>query len=332
MVWGLATQEKGSLLAKMGELEAGATLIETTTEFARQHGIRVGVAEGGAHLARIALQRGDWVEARTRAEEAVIAAEGCQCSAFNTHRAHLALARVWLERSRVDPKYLSDAEEEIRTALEGAKKVSDRRHLAEAQLLLSRTIDPADLPQRLELVNAAVKSLHGIESELRGVADGELGALMLESDQAALAGVYLESGLEINEELLRKLDAAYILGDLAELDLRSNNPSAHLEKWMESAEHAESSGAWPLAAESQERVSEELFRMGFLSLSRQWGQKALESIDRLLEKAEDREPREALQWRALALQERIVEIEIELDHSPAPLAGDVGPASPADYK
>ena len=327
MVWGLATQEKGSVLAKMGELVAGAALIETTTEYAREHGILVGVAEGGAHLARIALRRGDWVEARARAEEALIAAEDCGCSAYNTNRARLTLARILLERSRVDPRYRSEAEARTRDALEAAKKVSDRRHMAEAQLLLSRAIDREDLQTRIELVNAAAKSLHGIGSELRGTADGALGALMLEADRATLAGVYLQSGLEIDEDLLRKLDAAYILGDLAEIDRLSNDSSAHLEKWMESAERAESSGAWPLAAESQERLSEELLRLGFLSLSRHWGQKALESIGRLLEVAEAPERRKELEWRILALQERIVEIEIDLDHSPAPLPGDAGPAS-----
>jgi hypothetical protein len=188
-------------------------------------------------------------------------------------------------------------------------------------------MDPANLQERIKLVNAAAKSLHGIGSELRGVADGELGALMLEADHAALAGIYLQSGLEINEELLRKLDAAYILGDLAEIDWLSDDPSAYLEKWMESADRAESSGAWPLAAESQERVSEEFLRLGFLSLSSHWAQKALETIGRLLKNAEEPEQREKLEWRSLALQERIVEIAIELEHAPAPLPAEFTPAS-----
>ncbi len=119
--------------------------------------------------------------------------------------------------------------------------------------------------------------------------------------------------------------------DLAELDLRSNDPSGLLEKWMESAERAESSGAWPLAAESQEKLSEELMQLGFLSLSRHWGQKALETIGRLLENVEERVPREALEWRTLVLRERIVEIEIELDHSPAPLPSDVAPANASTH-
>ncbi len=324
-VWGLATQEKGAVLAKMGELEAGAALIEETTEFARQNNIRVGVAEGGAHLARIALRRGDWVEATARAEEALIAAEECNCSAYNTNRARLVRARITLERSRIDPRYTSEAEAQIRAALAEAKKVSDRRHIAEAQLLLSSAIGDRDLEARIALVSAAAETLHSLGSELRGTADGEFGALMLASDRLDTAGFYLESGLQINRELLRKLDAAYILGDLAEIDLAANDSSAHREKWMESATQAEASGAWPLAAESQERIAEELFRLGFLSLSRHWSERAAETIEKMLEKAEDAERRRQLQRRKLALNERIVGIEIELDHSPAPPSEEAGP-------
>jgi tetratricopeptide (TPR) repeat protein len=326
-VWGLATQEKGAVLAKMGELEAGAALIEETTEFARRNNIDVGVAEGGAHLARIALRRGDWVEAAARAEEALIAAEKCHCSAFNTNRARLVKARVVLERSRIDPRYTSEAEAQIRAALAEAERVSDRRHVAEAQLLLSRAIGDRDLESRIALVSAAAETLHSLGSELRGSADGELGALMLASDRPDLAGIYLESGLQINRELLRKLDAAYILGDLAEIDLAANDSTAYLEKWMKSADQAEASGAWPLAAESQERIAEELYRRGFLSLSRHWSEKAAATIERMLEKSDDAGRRRELQWRKLALDERIVGIEIELDHSPAPPSEKAEPAS-----
>jgi hypothetical protein len=87
---------------------------------------------------------------------------------------------------------------------------------------------------------------------------------------------------------------------------------------MKSADQAEASGAWPLAVESQERVAQELFRLGFLSLSRHWSEKAAATIERMLEKSDDAGRRRELQRRKLALDERIVSIEIELDHSPAP--------------
>jgi hypothetical protein len=47
----------------------------------------------------------------------------------------------------------------------------------------------------------------------------------------------------------------------------------------------------------------------------------------MLEKADDAERRRELQWRKLTLSERIVGIEIELDHSPAPSPENTGPTS-----
>ncbi len=315
MVWGLATQETGSLLAKMGDLDRGAALIESTTDYARRHDILVGVAEGGAHLASIALQRGDLAEANERAEEAVRASERCGCSAYNTNRARVTLARIVLERARTNPKFRGEALEKIQTALAGAEKMSDRRHIAEARLLLSQAVDPDDLPRRQELISSAADLLHETESELRGTADAQLGALLLESEQDALAAVYLRSGFDLNEELLRKLDGAYILGDLAMIDELGDDTQAALEKWMDAATLAEESGAWPLAAESQERLSEELRSLGFLRLSLHWTEKALASLERLLENARDPERREHLARRKLRLGERLVAIELDLRHA-----------------
>lgn len=321
MVWGLATQEKGSLLAKMGDLDRGAALIESTTDYARRHEIGVGVAEGGAHLARIALQRGDIAEATERAEEALRASERCNCSAYNTNRARVTLARITLEKSRANPKFHGDALEGIRRALAGAEAVSDRRHVAEARLLLSWAVDPDDMEQRQELVSSAADLLHATESELRGTADAQLGALLLEAEQDALASVYLQNGFELNEALLRKLDSAYILGDLATIDTIAADTRSALEKWKEAASRAEESGAWQLAAESQERLSEDLHRLGFHRLSLAWTEKALATVERLLATARDEERRDQLVRRRLRLSERLVEIDLELGHAtewPAP--------------
>jgi tetratricopeptide (TPR) repeat protein len=330
-VWGLATQETGALLARMGRLDEGAAHIETTLDYARRHGIRTGVAEGGAHLARIALARGELQQATELADEAVRAAEDCACSAYNTNRARLVQARTLLEKARTNPKLEHEAQRAIETALAGAEQVSDRRHIAEARLLLSRAIDPDELERRTQLVTSAVDLLHATESELRGSAEAQLGSLLLESDREQVAAVYLRSGLELNEELLRKLDSAYILGDLAEIDSLAEDARASLSKWMEAATRAESSGAWPLAAESQERLSEDLQALGFLSLAIEWTDKALDSLDRLLESASEPERRQQLARRRLLLSERLVERELELAHAPprapSPRAPRPNPAS-----
>lgn len=322
MVWGIATQEKGAVLAKMGDLVSGTALIKQTTDFARRHDILVGVSEGAAHLSGIALQQGDLTMALDLAEEAVIASEGCDCSAYNTNRARLTLARVLLEKSRTNPKFASDAEDMIRRALEAAEAVADRRHIAEAKLLLSYVIDPEDLPRRQALVTSAASILHATESELRGKADGELGALFLESDAQELAAAYLRSGFKINVELMRKVDSAYILGDLAQADEIDGDTQASLEKWMVAAEEAEASGAWVIAAESQERLSEDLHRLGLASLALEWTNKALASHDYLIANASEPERHNHLKQRALLLSERRLELVLALEHTagtPPPL-------------
>lgn len=99
------------------------------------------------------------------------------------------------------------------------------------------------------------------------------------------------------------------------IDELSGDSQAALEKWMEAASRAEESGAWPLAAESQERLSEDLQSLGFQRLSLQWTEKALVSVERLLENARDPERQEHLARRKLRLGERIVEIELDLLHA-----------------
>jgi len=321
MIWGLATQETGSLLAKMGDLDKGAALIAETTDYARRNDILVGVAEGGAHLAAIALVRGDLEEADQRAEEALLASERCDCSAYNTNRARVILARVALERARANPKFRSEAEKKIRVALAHAQRVSDRRHIAESRLLLSYAIDADDLERRQDLVASAAEMLDQIESELRGTADAQLGALFLESDQLELAEVYLRGGFELNEELMRKVDNAYIMGDLATHAELTEGVQGALEILMEAAERAEEVGAWPLAADNQERVAENLHSLGFLSLSLHWSEKAIGSLERLLETARDTELRDQLARRKLRLSQRMVEMDLALGRAPLAEAG-----------
>ena len=81
---------------------------------------------------------------------------------------------------------------------------------------------------------------------------------------------------------------------------------------MEAAERAEAAGAWPLAAESQERLSDDLHGLGFLRLALHWTEKALGSVEQLLASAQDPKRRDHLTRRALRLGERVVEIELAL--------------------
>ena len=307
-VWGLATQETGALFARMGDLKAGAALLRVTTDYARRHDIPVGVSEGGAHLAAIALAQGRLEEAETRADEALRASLRCDCSPYNTGRARLVDAGAALLRARSDPKFLGVARQKIRNALEQAERVGDRRHVAEAKLLLSRAIDADDFDARLALVSSAVETLQAMESELRGTSEARLGSLFLEQEQHDLAEIYLRNGLRIDEQLFRDLDRAYSVAELADIEYAAGETERPLAQWAEAAEQAERSTAWPLVADASEKIARELHALGYLRLAVDWSSRGLVALDAMSE----REPRPDLVARRLELAERIAEVELTL--------------------
>jgi tetratricopeptide (TPR) repeat protein len=317
-VWGLATQETGAIYARMGRLEEAAALIERTTEFARRHGIDVGVSEGCAHLAAIAIERGDLGAAAALAEESLLASLRCDCSPSNTARSHVIVARVALEQSRRNPRFQGDAFDRARAALEYAERYGDRRHIAEAQLVLSRALDPDDFDRRVQLVSAAVESLTRTGSELRGTAQAQLGQLFLERDLVEVAEGYLRSGLEINRDLFRSLDNAYVLADLGEVDALRGDDEGSFEAWGEAAARAAASGALSVLADTQERLSDALYDAGFALLAGSWGKQALDTLDRLLAREGDEESRRLLLERKLDLAERLAEVHLMLDREAPP--------------
>lgn len=317
-VWGLASQETGAILARMGRLAEATERITETTEFARRRGIDVGVAEGGAHLAAIAIERGDLGGAESLAEEALSASLRCDCSAFNTARALTLVARVGVERAQRDPSFRGDAIDKVEHAIQYAQRYGDRRHIAVGRLLRSRLVDPDDFERRLELVASALELLTAMESELRGTAEAGLGSLFLERELDELAEGYLRNGLALNQELFRELDAAYVLADLAELDARRGDSERTLSRLGEAAAQAEKAGALPLLADTRERMADELHSLGFALLSQQWAELALETLEQLLALEHDEASRRVLLARKLRLSERVAAAELALRRSAAP--------------
>jgi tetratricopeptide (TPR) repeat protein len=317
-VWGLASQETGAILARMGRLTEAAERITETTEFARRRGIDVGVAEGAAHLAAIAIERGDLDRAEALAEEALSASLHCDCSAFNTARALTVVARVAVERAQRNPRFRGDATDKLERAMDHARRYGDRRHIAEGRVLRSRVVDPDDFERRVELVASALELLIAMESELRGTAEAQLGSLFLEAELDELAEGYLRNGLELNRKLFRRLDTAYVLADLAELDAGRSDAERTLSRLGEAAARAEQAGALPLLADTRERLAEELHGLGFTLLSRQWAELALATLEQLLALERDEESRRVLLARKLRLAERVADAELALRRSPAP--------------
>ena len=316
--WGLSTQETGAIYARMGRLDEAAVLIERTTDFARRHGILTGVAEGGAHLARIALARGDVAGAELLAEEALLAAIRCQCAPFNTARARVVVGRVALAKARRNLKFRGEAAEAAHEALEYARSVSDRRHVAEAELLLSYSLPAEDLAGRIELVNSALQYFLEVESEVAGRAQTELGQLFLEHDQHELARLYLESGLEVSEGLFRKLDGAWALASLAELDSLRGHGGASLERWIEASERARIAGARPLLVASLEGLSEELVARGYLRLAADALREASDTLGVLIELEQNGGARYALELRRFAIDQGAAELHIARQRERAP--------------
>ncbi|MCZ6463434.1 MAG: hypothetical protein O7A09_03765 [Proteobacteria bacterium] len=321
-VWGLATQEKGWVLARMGKLRLARALLEQTTDFARRNGIDTGVAEGAAHLAEIARLQGRLDDAEALAGEAVDAALRCDCRDANTARAKVVAAKVALARARYDPSLAETARERGAEAVAFAEEVSDRRNLAEAKLVLSRSLPKRELDERLALVEAAAAALSDTESELRGEAEGELGRVLADAEQGALARLYLERGLRISESLFRVVDSAFLATDLAELEFADGETAAEIARRLEAVATAEASGLHPLALDNQDALSEVLLEEGYALHAEGWTERALATVETLLESAQGSAQKGALLHRKLVLSERLAEIRLRLviPGPPAPVS------------
>lgn len=316
-VWGLATQEKGWVLARMGRIDEARRVIGETTDFARRNEILAGVAEGGAHLAELALLTGDLREAEERSDEALRASRRCNCRDANTARALVVEAQVALARARIDPKQQGGAHDKAKAALEFAEGIGDRRNTAAAKLALSRALPAEALEQRLVLVDQALSTLLETGADLRGRAEGDLGRVMAAADYTEMARLYLASGLEVSESLFREVDSAYMLETLASVDASLGNTELAISAWGESAERARAAGAWELALDAEEALSAHLEGAGHLLLATQWTERALETLDGRIENIRDLAQRRALLERRIVLAERMAEIQLALAH-PAP--------------
>ena len=216
-VWGLAQQEVGTIYFRMGDIPKARKYLEETYEFAKKHHIPPGITEGGAHLAEIALNEGELPKAIHLAEDAVATGEKCGCSPQNLARARVILAKSTMRLSESEPDLRDHAKTLIDKSIETSIKTGNTRWLAEGKLLLSQFLPDDQFEKRKGLVEEALELLLASESEIRGTAEAQLGRLFLQNEQLKLAKFYLNQGYEINKELFRRVDNAYILGDISDL-------------------------------------------------------------------------------------------------------------------
>lgn len=321
-VWGLATQEIGALYFKMGDLPRAKEYLNKTYAYAQKNDIQVGVAEGGRHLAEIALVEGELEQAERYADAAVLGAKKCNCSPLNTTRALVTRARVLLDMNK--GKHRVVKREVVVTALNEAlaeaEKTQNIASIAESKLLLSQTIPMHDFSKRYELVSAALELLVTAENELRGSAEAELGAVFVAHNQFDLAKFYLNNGLQINQELFRVVDNAYVLASLSDLEKVQGRDRDHLEALERAANHAESVGALPLAVEKRLELLEALDRQGYDQLAIRSAQLLLATVDRSLKIAESNLLREKLARAQLKATELLAKYGIRLVSSMPPPA------------
>lgn len=312
-VWGFALQEMGHIYLRMGELSKAQEAVELTANFARQRGIAVGIAEGGVYLSEIAYQKGELSSALALAEEAYKAALDCACSPFNTARAMLQLAKTRFEVSKNKPDLRAALIDQTEAAIAFAEKIGTKRYIAEGQILLSKMLSSELIDKRIELSTRAFELLAESEDEFEGSAQAHLGLIFAQKEELTLAKFYLERGVELNATLFRKLDKAYALTALANVQGLSGDMSLHLSNLEKATLDAENSEALPLAADNQEQLSMEYERLGFKLLAYRWGKRALHSIEKLLTLEKDPQRLKLLELRQLTNTERLAALLLILD-------------------
>ena len=326
-VWGLGLQELGALHFKMGRLDQAKKELEETTNFARTNGIDVGVAEGSAHLAELALAEGRLSDAETLAAEALAASLRCNCSPFNTARAQLMVAKIAWGRAKIDPAREPAARKLIEEALNRSEQSGVRTIAAESRLLAAHSIPVEQFQKRYDLVREAFETLESLEQERRGSAEAQLGRVLLDNDQTEMAEQYIKHGYKVNREMFRKIDNAYILGDLATIRGLSNDRAKMYKDLEAAAKRAEKMGTLPTALEMEQRLAAELERDGYDSLALDWAVQGLKTAQKLIEREKDPAAQHPFRTAEAALMEQIVSLEVRLnpaEHKKSPAEQPAG--------
>lgn len=309
-VWGYAAQELGAVHLQKGELDQAAKLIRETYAFAEEHQVTVGIAEGGAHLAEIALRRGDLEEAKKYAETALEAARECNCSVFNTARAMVVAARVRLVESKTNPALRATARSDIENGIRYSTQNGVKRFLAEGKILLSEALPAQEIDRKIELASSAFELLDTQEDELRGSAEAHVGSILMASGRADLADFYMKNGLKVNEELFRKLDNGYILSDIAAQQLLVGQDREAADSLRNAAQAARESESWPLAFKSEQSLADLYTTKGYYGLALKWISLALKSLAHLKELEKDQTRTTLLQQSELALRQQLFDVGV----------------------
>jgi hypothetical protein len=91
----------------------------------------------------------------------------CKCSSNNTSRAKVTMAMVQYEKYLKDPKSVDHLEDTIEDALNSALANKNRKYIAEAKILLSKTMKNRNPQARIDIVDEALELYKDIGSEMQ---------------------------------------------------------------------------------------------------------------------------------------------------------------------
>lgn len=216
---------------------------------------------------------------------------------------------------RVNNRSYDEARILLRRALKEAQSRNNRESIAESQLLLAKTLPSSEFDERVRLIEQALEALNMMNDELRGSAKIELGLAHLRENASVFARFYVEQGRSVNEELFRKIDDAFILGALSEIEKDSGDSFRYLDSLHQAATAAEQLGEKLTAARKYRELMYELEKSGYTKMAVNYGLKSKVYYELLLKDQPDSVTAKTLKEESIEVFEKIVELELEFQGS-----------------
>lgn len=311
-LWGLATQERGLLLTWMRNFAKAEEAIHQTTEFAREHGIPIGIAEGEYLLGMIALAGGRAVKAGEHFKDGLTAVQECRCSYSNIAWGKAYLAHLALEHAKDHPEEVAQSITLAQDSLAYSEKTRHISTQARMQYYTAAIYPFQADEQRLKMLSSAHDALFSRLSQLvSGESDGVLKSLS-EEQLKGLNATLKEHGLTADLVTRRGLSDGYVNADPGLMSAITEDLKALLGDLERRAGDLHLAGSAAEAFELENQLAEKYLAYRLWARSYHWGKRAQESLDRLLQSASGANRESFLISRTMVL-ERLTRALIELD-------------------
>jgi tetratricopeptide (TPR) repeat protein len=315
-IWGQASQELGGIHLAMGNLDIAEKTLLQTIALAEKLGVLSGIAEGSAYLASLYLLRGNYGKAEEYAEAALSATNTCNCTEHVKSWVQITKVRVLMEKQSRDARIgKREIENGLEEALQNARKFHNERYVAEAYILKSRLLSKEDRKEKFALLKSAYEILYKIHSEQLPSAENELAKLYLEANDQKLAEFYLKHGLELGKKAFRRIDQAFILGDIATLEGLKGNAKTELQNLQKKTIMLEKAKAWGPLLDTQREIALKLEKARYTSLALEWTDKAIANLETIIENETDTKVREVRTDELLDLKDKQSELALKLSQN-----------------